>query len=892
MNAIAPGPDFQAPSFRQTYSPFPGVPDEMVGKTGDVRPVWQPLLNSLERLGPTELSQRWEDARQLIRKNGVTYNVYADPDNIERPLALDPIPLLISAAEFETLQQALIQRARLLEMVLADLYGPQHLLRHGLLPPDLILAHPGFLRSCHGVHPPGGRHLHLHAVNLGRSPDGRFWALGDRTGAPSGAGYALENRIVLARMLPEVFRDCQAQRLASFFLAWRETLQAIAPRHRDNPSIVLLTPGPYNETYFEHAYLSQYFGFTLAEGGDLTVRGDRVYRKLLGGLQPVDVILRRVDDDYCDPLELRRDSFLGVPGLAHAVRAGNVAIANPLGSGLIETPALLGFLPALCRHLLGEHLLLPSVPSWWCGESMARDHVLANLSRMVIKPAFPAPFEPIFGEHLDPVRLQELADRIRARPQDYVGQDHFGLSTTPVLVDGRLQPRRFVLRTFLAAAGGSFVVMPGGLTRVAATPDAMIVSMQQGGGSKDTFVLAQGPISHLTLLPSPTRPIQLRRGGGDLPSRTADNLFWLGRYAERAEGCVRLLRTILLRLTEKVGLVDVPELPALLRALTHQGMTYPGFVGPGAAARLAAPGEELLSVIFDGSRPGSLQSTLHQLQRVAWMIRDRISPDTWRTLGRITLRGADPRLPSSPAGYGGNGHPAEYADAVYQRSRIEAPGTMSTVLEVLEGLVIDLTAFWGLAMESMTRGPGWQFLDMGRRLERAAHTIDLIRSTLAPDSRDPEPRSLPGPKMLTAAGPEEPLLEALLEVADSTMTYRSRYLSHVQAAPVLDLLLADESNPRSLAFQLDVLAGHVGNLPHDSSTPRRPPEERVMLAALTDLRLADIEVLALSEAPGRRPALDALLGRLAQQLPNLSDKITQSYLTHIQATRQLSSLNG
>jgi uncharacterized circularly permuted ATP-grasp superfamily protein/uncharacterized alpha-E superfamily protein len=846
-------------TFRRPYAPIPGLPDEMVGPAGEPRLAWQPLLGALDELGPGEVTRRWEEARQLIRENGVTYNVYGDPRGLDRPLALDPIPLLLPAAEYETLRDGLVQRARLLEAILADLYGPQRLLHEGLLPPELVFAHPGFLRPCHGLRPVGGRALHLYAADLGRAADGRFWVLGDRTQAPSGAGYALENRLVLSRMLPDLFRDCQVRRLAHFFLAVRELLREIAPHHRDNPRIVLLTPGPYNETYFEHAYLAQYLGYTLVEGGDLTVRGDRVFLKLLGGLQPVDVILRRLDDDFCDPLELRRDSFLGVPGLVEVVRAGNVAVANPLGSGLLEVPALMAFLPTLCRQLLGEPLLSSSVPTWWCGDPGARDHVLAHLDQMVIKPAFPsARSAPVFGSRLARDRLRALADQIRARPREHVGQEQLPLSTTPVLVDGQMAPRRFVFRTFLTAARDSFLVMPGGLTRVAGAADSLVVSMQEGGGSKDTWVLSEGPVSSFSLLPPPARAVELSRGGGDLPSRTADNLYWLGRYAERAEGCVRLLRGILVRLTERTGVAEVPELPALLAALTHQAMTYPRFTGPGAEARLAAPEAELLSVIFDTDYPGSLQWTLAALQRVARMVRDRISPDTWRTLVRITLRPwGERREPSGAA----NGAPA---------------GTLSDLLDQLEELVISLTAFSGLALENMTRGRGWQFLDLGRRLERASHTIHLLQSTL----------------VAVSGTNEGPLLEALLEVADSSMTYRRRYLSTLQAAPVLDLLLADETNPRSLAFQLVAIAGHVESLPRDGANPRRSPEQRLMLAALTDLRLADIESLARPAEGGARAGLDALLTRLGDQLALLSDLLTQSYLTHVQATRQLAILEN
>jgi uncharacterized circularly permuted ATP-grasp superfamily protein/uncharacterized alpha-E superfamily protein len=847
-----------AGAFRLLYDGPPQFRDEMVDPVGGLRPGWQTFLRALDELGFAEVTRRWEDARQLISEHGVTYNVYGDPRGLVRPWVLDPIPLLISANESAALQAGLVQRARLLELILADLYGPQRLLHDGLLPPELVFEHPGFLRPCHGVSPSTGRFLHLYAANLGRTADDQFWVLGDRTQAPSGAGYALENRLVLSRMLPDVFRDCQVQRLARFFLTVRETLREIAPQHRDNPRIVLLTPGPYNETYFEHAFLAQYLGYTLVEGGDLTVRGDRVYLKLLGGLQPVDVILRRLDDDFCDPLELRRDSFLGAPGLVQAVRAGNVAVANALGSGLVETPAFMAFLPNLCRQLLGEPLKMPSVATWWCGDPTARDHVLTNLHRLVIKPTFPVwGLEPIFGERLSQDQLQILADWIRARPRDYVGQEQLALSSVPVLADSRLQPRRFVFRAFLAAARDSFTLMPGGLTRTAAGPDSLVVSMQQGGGSKDTWVLSAEPVAPFSLLPSGDGRIELSRGGGDLPSRAADNLHWLGRYVERAEGCVRLLRGILVRLTEKSELADVPELPTLLRALTHQGMTYPGFVGQGAEARLAAPEKELLSIVYESDRQGSLQWTLDALQRVSRTVRDLISSDTWRVLNQLRLREVEGRA------------------AVKRNELPDSAATLGDLLELLEDLVISLTAFSGLATENMTRSQGWRFLQLGRRLERAAHTASLLNCTMTKRSDS-----------------EGQLLDALLEIADSSMTYRRRYLSSVRAAPVLDLLLADETNPRSLAFQLVALAGHIEHLPHDNSQPQAPTERQIALAALTDLRQANMDGLAQATSEGVRRDLEELLARVRKQIFFLSERITENYLTHVQASRQLAILEN
>ncbi|PWT84602.1 MAG: hypothetical protein C5B57_04520, partial [Blastocatellia bacterium] len=469
------------------YSVVDSVHDEMVTGSGVLRPHCETFVRSLEALGRHEFASRWDSAKRAIRENGVTYNIYGDPQGMDRPWELDMVPLLIAAEDWSHLETAFIQRTRLLNLILADIYGPQRLMRAGMLPPSLVFANAAFLRACHGIRVPGDIYLHLHAVDLARSPDGQWWVLADRTQAPSGAGYALENRMVLLRSLPEAFRDCRVQRLASFFRAQRDTLTMLAPGHQEQPKVVLLTPGPYNETYFEHAYLARYLGFTLVEGGDLTVRDRRVFIKTLEGLQPVDVIFRRLDDSFSDPLELRGDSSLGVAGLVEAARAGHVTVANALGSGVIETPAIMPFLPALCRHLLGEDLLLPSVATWWCGQPAGLQHVLAHLDQLVIKRAFPSEsMEPVFGSKLSQREKASLTSKLRARPHDFVGQEQVALSTAPVWHPNKLEPRPLVFRSYTAAAGDSYAVMPGGLTRVSSALDVPIVSMQRGGGSKDT----------------------------------------------------------------------------------------------------------------------------------------------------------------------------------------------------------------------------------------------------------------------------------------------------------------------------------------------------------------------------------------------------------------------
>ncbi|HEV8318155.1 MAG TPA: circularly permuted type 2 ATP-grasp protein [Vicinamibacterales bacterium] len=814
------------------YQPVDGVYDEMVVGTDRVRPHCEPFVRSVEDLGRHELASRWENAKRAIRDNGITYNVYGDPEGVDRPWALDVMPLLISSAEWNRLETALMQRTRLLNLVLADLYGPQQLLRRGLLPPTLVFANPAFLRPCHGIRASRDVYLHLHAAELARSPDGQWWVLGDRTQAPSGAGYALENRIVLSRMLPEAFRDCQVQRLASFFRAQRDTVTALAPKDRDRPKVALLTPGPNNETYFEHAYLARYLGFTLVEGGDLTVRDCRVFIKTLDGLQPVDVIFRRLDDSFCDPLELRGDSLLGVAGLVEAARTGNITIANALGSGVVETPAVVAFLPSLCRELLGEDLILPSVPTWWCGQPADLEYVVEHLDELVVKRAFRAgDGQPVFGRQLAAADKSALAAEIRARPEQFVGQEQVALSTAPVWVGQKLEPRPVVLRTYVTAAGDSYMVMPGGLARVAGARDLPIVSMQRGGGSKDTWVLSDGPVSAVSLLAPAGVPIRRERRATDLPSRVADDLYWLGRHVERAEHVVRLLRSVVARLTNEDTTEDTPELVALLQVLVALEL-LPSRLGEPMPLRDLE--QELLAFLFKQHPHGGLRKTLNELRRIAAAVRDRLSIDTWRILNQLQQ---DFRL---------------------RHGRIQ----LDDVLAHMNRMITDLAAFSGMEMENMTRGHGWRFLDMGRRLERAVNLTTLLRGSLA---------------ARPSAGA---MLDPLLEIADSSMTYRRRYFAQPQLAPVLDLLLADATNARALVYQLMALSNHVDHLPRDPKAPSPTREQRVVGQTLDTLMQADLDALCETTPEGQFPGVTRLLNAIERDLRALSDVITYYYFSH------------
>ena len=622
----------------------------------------------------------------------------------------------------------------------------------------------------------------------------------------------------------------------------RDSLESLSPQNKENPRIVLLTPGPFNETYFEHAYLARYLGYTLVEGGDLTVRDNKVYLKTLGGLQQVDVIMRRQDDEFCDPLELRTDSALGVAGLVQAVQTGNVAVANALGTGLLETPALMMFLPRLCKHLLGEELRLPSVGAYWCGDAAARSHVLANLQRMVIKPTFPnAHREVVFGAGLSDQGLQTLRDRILCCPGDFVGEEQVTLSTAPVFIDGHVEARHVVLRAHLTAypgPGSGYAVMPGGLTRFSAAGDSMIVSMQRGGGSKDTWIASAGPVDTFSLLAPAGQAIEISRAGGDLPSRVADNLFWLGRYTERSEAVARLARGIAARLPDQ-NFDNSPELPILFSTLVNHAIHD---TPPEPAIR---PEEWLAKILLDNEYIHSLQSTLNAVYRTASLVRDRISIDTWRIINRIAQD-----LP---------GHPAPH----------DLGGQLNEIIPGLDRLILTFAAFGGLAMESMTRGYAWRFLDMGRRIERALATVTLLRGSL-----------------LTETEREAPLLEGVLEIADSSMTYRRRYMATLQVAPVVDLLLADASNPRSVAFQLERLEEHVQGLPPTEISPGL-----AIHSAIASLQNANLHKIAAVDADGHRPELETLLHSLAKSILTISDAISPGYLSHTVTSRQLAAIN-
>ena len=810
------------------YPPATARYDEMLAEPGRPRSHWRRLYEQLATASPAVLQERVQWVQRQVRENGVTYNVYADPEGADRPWELDTLPLILPAEEWAGIEAAIKQRATLLNQVLVDLYGEQRLLAEGLLPPALVYGHAGFLRPCRGSKAPGGVMLHMYAADLARSPDGRWWVVDDRSQAPSGAGYALENRLVISRLYADLFRDLRVQRLASFFATLRDSLAHWAPADGAAPLTVLATPGPHNETYFEHTYLARYLGIPLVEGSDLTVREDKVWLKTLSGLQRVHVILRRLDDDCCDPLELRSDSALGIAGLVQAARRGNVLVANGLGSNLLETGALLGFLPRLCERVLGEALKMPSVATWWCGERAALADVMRRLDRVVVKGAYSQMrVEPMFGEDLDERGRARVVAMLKARPQMYVAQELVQLSQAPVCDRARLRASAIGLRVFACASPNGYAVMPGGLTRAATGTDARMISMQRGGSSKDTWVLSSGPVNTFSLLKREIRPQDLVRTGLNLSSRVVENLYWFGRNTERCDDMARLLRVALTRMVEE-GLAEREKSwRGIAGMLRHTGI----FADADAAAEEAAIARALRDAVVDDARPG-LAGGLKELLRVASQLRERLSLDNWRTLNHMARR--------------------------LQRHR----GRAIPVSETLAELDRDIAAFMtlaGFALDGMTRDQGWRFLSIGRRIERLQFICGLLQQALA--------------------GPADADLGWVLELADSSVTYRSRYMARPEWLPVLDLLVRDVHNPRSVYFQLKGLSDFVGRI---ADAYGEGVEERLD-AAVMSLEAID---------PGAdlrhgSPRLGALLQEWHDASFRLSEQLGLRFFSHVgEANRQ------
>lgn len=814
------------PPLLDTYTPPIGRYDELLDVDGKIRLQWRPLLARMASLGADGLDARAQLVADSILADGISYNVHAEGQEACRPWELDPLPLVIAPDEWQQLSSAVAQRATVLNALLADLYGPQHLLAEGLLPPALAFGQPGFKWPCVGIRPPGGVFLNTYAVDVARGPNGKWWAIADHTQSPAGAGYSLQNRIILAKTFPDAFRQLQVRPLSDYFRTLLDSFSRLAPAEGEPPLIVLLTPGPGDDAYFEHAFQARYLGYPLVEGRDLTVRDNTVYLKTLRGLRRVHGILRRLEDDLCDPLELRTDSAVGVPGLLAAVRAGRVLVSNALGSGVLESGALFGFLPGIAERLSGTPLAMPSVASWWCGEAAALDHVIEHLDELVIKPAFSDMSLPaVFGHDLAGAERDAMIARLRAQPHAYVGQEWIRMSQAPTWGANGLQARTVGLRLFAVATPDGFAVMPGALGRVAASPTQEILSMPRGGTSKDVWVRAGAPVRRASLLKRRLGVIDLVCGASDVPSRVGDNLFWMGRYTERSEATARLLRATLSRLSSGED-DDDSCLPDLLAACHHMDILAHE---PTADASADEREKDVLAAVCDPAQPGSLANMSRQLNYSAGQVRERMSSDNWHALNRMS------RLFDQPL------------------------RSVGQALAAVDRAMLDSISLAGFALDDMTRDEGWRFLILGRRIERLYRLAALIQIVLsfADEARD---RSL----------------EWLLEASNAIVTYRARYRRTPEVLPVVHLLVFDDTNPHAVIFQINELDIELDRIARDLGH-QRTDALHAMRAALHQFDLTRFEAEDNSAAC---QALAAQLDKIANDTSELSESLHERYFTH------------
>ena len=825
------------------YASAPDGFDELVDAAGAVKPHWTTLLRELDALSPETRALRMEQVNTRVRETGVAHDLFADPASTAQPWRIDLVPLLIPAEEWRWLERALLQRARLFESILADLYGPQRLLESGAIPHQLVFSDPSYLRPCHNQRPAHG-FLQFFAADVARSPDGRWRVIDTHTETPAGIGYALANRVVHTNVAGDIFAACKALRQAPFF----ERLRAALVRRADrvDPSIALLTPGPQHNDFFSHAYLARYLGLILVEGGDLHVAAGRVAIKTLRGLVPIDLVVRCIAGASADPLELDAADFAGPVGLLQAVRGKPDLAVNALGAALAENRGLSAYLPQLARTLLGEELLLEDGQRWWLGDSAHRAHVAANLEQMVIRTAHENTARPgrampgIDAAHLGPAEVDALLQEIELHGASLVAEAKIGFGTTPSLTPAGLVPKPYALRLFAAATDGDFVVLPGGLA-MTVDPDATVALSAPDGESRDVWVVSDAPTTPFTSLWRPT--IESARGHrtatDDLPSRVAENLFWLGRYTERADWTLRVLRICLGRLQEG----DTPPYAracrtALENLLPGAGGTRPDTWGPAGAGAIEQLARRLMA---SPEEPWGLPRTLDNVHRTASLTRDRLSAEAWRTLNDF------------------------YASRRWRTDAI--PTAKVDALQLIDDGLRVLAAFNGLTHENFTRGLGWSFLDLGRRLVRAHTLATLLRGMFG---------------SVTSGEDESGSLLFTLELADSFITYRSRYRLEPLLTLLLDLLLIDESNPRSIAFQLAHIERHIDGLPQSGSGGGRMQEQRIVLSLLSSVRLADVQSLTRIESDGRRMGLQKLLDEQASAFDDLTDMIARRYFALVE----------
>jgi len=846
--------------------------DETLSPDGVTQPNWRRVLSALNRLESPEIEQRQQDISRQLRANGIAYSSMSNARHAARPWSLDLAPLIIEPHDWTKIQRALEQRAQLKQAVLQDIYTTQSLLKKRLIPPEMIFAHKGYLRDAVNLTP--SPELPLFSTDISRAPSGEWYVVDDICQYAEGIGYALENRLVLSQTLPKLFRECRVHRIATYF---KHLQSKIVEMSEHDGRCVMLAYGPEHPHYFEYAFLAKYLGYTLVQSGDLTVRDNRVYLRTVSDLQRISVIIRFIDDNKLDPMAVGQATASGITGLFQAVRNGGVKIINPLGAGVLDNPALNVYMPELCKHLLGEELLMQGPPTYWLGRSDHLEHVMNNRDDLLFRntDSLGQLFDP---KLMDSEELRQLDKNVALSPNRYVAQERLDRSVAPAFEKTQAVQRQITVRCFLIKNEEGYTTMPGGLCLLDTATNGRRPSFDSLKGSKDTWIIADRPVKPVSLLSAGKVASDFAVLDGELPSRVAENLFWMGRNAERCETCVRLLRAVFQTLqndeamdsdfsTDSIneqsandnsltasGSTIAPVLSAILRATTQATGTLPGFVGRGGRKRIREPQRELLSMLHDANRPGTLPYVLNQLQLSAASARDRVSDELLRVLNRL------------------DDECNNLIDNPTPKLQFDDIDTLKDINTRLDNTLLSLSALAGLAHENFTHGDGWRFMMLGRRLERVQHSCIVIDTMLLHENND----------VL--------LLETLLKLFDSVMTYRSRYRSQIDVHLVLRLLMMDEFNPRSLAYQLKEIQDTIALLPGRRSLSQADELSRLAISGLSRVQLADPKQL-IDAGKDARQNLSRLMNVLETMPAKMADILSATYFAHVQTGQQLANLS-
>ena len=837
--------------FKDYFKDFKGY-DEVFTSDLGIDKNWGKLLENLSNIGAKQLKDKQVEIDWLLAENGVTYNVYNDPKGLNRPWKLNIVPFIIQKNEWETIEKGIQQRSEVLNLLLKDIYGERELIKKGIVPFEVIFSHRGFLRACDQIQYKTAKQLLIYSADLARGPDGRMWVVNDRTQAPSGMGYALENRLSINKIVPEVFGDINVEQPSSFFKDFNQLLLNAAPSNKEQPTVVILTPGPHNETYFEHSYLSSFLGYPLVKGSDLVVRSGKLWMKSLKGLKQVDVVLRRVDDEFVDPLELREDSYLGVAGLMEVIRLQNVAIVNPVGSGILENPGLIPFMNGICKYFLNEDLILPQIASWWCGQEKERKFVLEHLSTLVVKRIDRTHREHIyFGEFLTKEELKKLKIEILKAPYRFVAQENINFSTAPNFVDEHLEPRKIVCRTFSIAKNEGYSVMPGGLVRVAAEREELLVSNQKGGTSKDFWVVSdkkQHNIQHYSWHKTTANPFT---GINDVPSDTAENLFWSGRYLGRTIVTARYFRMVLNQMANvqfNHRKSESESLRILFQSITNITSTFPGFTGENEDKAMRNPLKEIESVILDEKRVGSFAQTISSFYYSYYSLRNLWSRDMWRVFDSI--------------------------QKLWQNLKNEEKYTIPVLVKFFDRIITRLIAFMSLTEESIMVKQGLLLYFIGLQMEEAFTTIAKFRTLVIVQHNEEL---------------EYEVLESLLSSHESLNIYRYSYKSYLSIENVISLILLDKEYAKSLTFQIKRLKKDIDRLPNNGNEQFTECQNNINEALKKIKSLSVEELIKVDSESNMRLQLNELMEKLSDLLHATSLSISNTYFNHSYQQTQLVS---